>query len=248
MNDIFTFQINQNAPDFKYSKIKLYENFIREELVNPVFAKFRRELEEKGDAATPIYEKMMSRFRFDKIDGTRFLLSSLDILGDSEAAITELHESKIENGMTNNHSQMYLRIYGVLSAVYIHNQSIKVLCELFKVQEAAEIKDKIGKSGIMFLRHIISAHPLNFLTEDDTTESFQLVRMSLTNGGNLQVRNHNGEFKYYNIFDLLREYESLAESALYLIATKMIGLLFRTNADRTTDSLSQLNKIKDESD
>ena len=83
------------------------------------FTKYRIELEEKGIAATPIDEKMMKRFFFDKLDSRQYLISSLDILGDSETVITEFNKSKIENGNRNNTGECYMRVYGVLSAVYI---------------------------------------------------------------------------------------------------------------------------------
>ncbi|GLU56114.1 hypothetical protein Dfri01_55750 [Dyadobacter frigoris] len=241
MSEVFPFQINHKAPDFKYTKIKFYEEFIRQELVDPVFAKFRRDIETNN---MHIDLKMMQRFRFDKEDGRQFLISSLDILGDSESAISEFKKLRDTDHARVNYAEMYLRIYGVLAAVYIHSQAIDTLSELFKVEEVKYILKKIDESEIMYMRHIISAHPLNFSTDRKTTESFQLVRISVSQPCSLQIRNHQGVFKDHNLFNYLDEYEKLAENALQQLATKMIRLLYCTNVDRIPELIDKLDKIK----
>jgi hypothetical protein len=115
--------------EFEHTKIRYYENFIRD-IVNSIVN--RIDFEKLNNENKLFLTKIKERLCFDNDNGWKFLVSSLDTIGDSQFAITTFQNHKIENGQKFNTGENYLRLYGILSAVYIQQQALLKLSDLFK--------------------------------------------------------------------------------------------------------------------
>src|SRR5699024_9625263 len=116
--------------NFEESKIRNYETFIRD-IVNTIVR--RIDFNKLDSENKSFLTKIKERLCFDNDNGWIFLISSLDSIGDSQFAITTFQNYKIENGKKFNTGENYLRLYGILSAVYIQQQALLKLSDLFKV-------------------------------------------------------------------------------------------------------------------
>ena len=214
---------------YEKTKIRLYEVFIRD-LINSVVNKIK--LEELKEEQTFLSE-IKRKLHFDNINGWKFLTSALDTIGDAQFAIIEFCNDKKIN---------YLQLYGVLSAIYIQQRSIIKMCDLVKINEK-NIKAKFDNLDITFLRHCISAHPINYSNNGKIT-SFKIDRNSITNKGLLNVRAVNNEAVEYNIFNLITSYNLLAEQYLHKISNKIIDNIYKTAKEKAIfekEKLSQIN-------
>ncbi len=81
--------------EFEHTKIRNYENFIRD-IVNAIVN--RIDFEKLNNENKTFLTKIKERFCFDNDNGWKFLVSSLDTIGDSQFAITTFQNHKIENG------------------------------------------------------------------------------------------------------------------------------------------------------
>jgi predicted nucleotide-binding protein (sugar kinase/HSP70/actin superfamily) len=131
-------------------------------------------------------------------------------------------------------------IYGVLSAVYIQQQSLMKLFQLFKLKK---IKSEFDHLTITFLRHCISAHPVNFKI-DNKEVCYKLVRSSLSMDGNIMIVDNFNEFTTYNIYDAIEEYEKLAEEKMEIISKRIVDLLFKTSKEKTNELNLEIENIK----
>jgi hypothetical protein len=145
-------------------------------------------------------------------------VSSLDTFGDSHFAITTFQNHKIENGQKFNTGENYLRLYGILSAVYIQQQALLKLSDLFKTGQIDELKSNFEKLDITFLRHCISAHPINF-NQNGTKVSFRIDRNSLNDNGLLNIRDEFNETKTFNNLLLFKR--------LYFTIGRLLGNNFK---------------------
>jgi len=225
---------------YEETKIRLLESFIRN-IINTVVQKIDSEkLENTGQS---FLAKTKDRFRFDDNRGLKFLNSSLDVIGDAQFAIVSFEDSKIKNGKEFNTGEQYLRIYGVLSAVYIQQQAIIKLSDLVKINELSESKKEFDKLDITFLRHCISAHPINFEISKKKY-SYKIDRDSINDNGNLSIRDEENNAKIYNIFSALEEYKKIGELYLNNIATKLIKNTYKSSEVKKKELLDKLNLIK----
>lgn len=227
--------------NFEDTGIRLYEKFIRD-VTDIVIQKIDFKKLEQQDNAFLI--KVKERFRFDNDNGWRFLTSSLDTIGDSQFAIITFINHKIENGESFNTGENYLRLYGLLSAVYIQQQAILMLVDLFKMGSINMLKQEFNNLEITFLRHCISAHPINYDSNGEKV-SFKIDRNSINNKGILSIINgSNGSMAKYDIFDSLDTYLYKAESFLEQICRKLISNCFSTAKEKSEMLNTKLESIK----
>ena len=224
---------------YEETKIRKYENFIREILDSVVIKIDYEKLEEKRQT---FLTKTKERFRFDNDNGWKFLVSSLDTIGDSNYAIIVYLNSKSEDKTTNSGIE-YLKLYGVLSAVYIQQQSILKLLELFKVNNLNIKKNEFAVLEITFLRHCISAHPINYDLNGEKV-SFRIVRSSLYHNGKIEVCDQSNTFKTYDIFQALDIYTNVAENMMKIISEKLIENTYMCSVNKVVELKAKLNSLK----
>ena len=217
------------------TKIRLHEVFIRD-LINSVVDKINLdELKENQTFLSEITRKL----HFDNIRGWKFLISSLDTIGDTQCAILQFCQIKEINIAEN-----YLRLYGVLSAIYIQQRAILKICDLFKINNLKLIKSEFDDLDITFLRHCISAHPVNYSKNGGKITSFKIVRSNLSHSdGLIEVVNENNKIIEYNIFVLIKEYTLIAELYMNKIAIKLIDNVYKTAKDKAFEEKQNLEKI-----
>lgn len=222
------------------TKTRLYENFIRD-IVNSIVRKI--DFEKLDSEGKLFVTKAKERFCFDNDNGWSFLTSSLDTIGDSQFAITTFLNCKIENGNKFNTGEHYLRLYGILSAVYIQQQAILKLVDLFKVGEKRKFKVGFSNLEITFLRHCISAHPINF-SHDGSKVSFRINRNSLNDYGLLGIRDESNKTRTYDVFHSLNEHTFLVERCLEAICRKLISNCYNTAKEKVSELNNELELIK----
>jgi hypothetical protein len=225
--------------NFEETKIRHYENFIRD-IVNTIIN--RIDLDKLNSEEKSFLTKIKERLCFDNDNGWKFLVSSLDTIGDSQFAITTFQNHKIENGQKFNTGENYLRLYGILSAVYIQQQAMLKLSDLFKTGELQKLKTDFDNLEITFLRHCISAHPINY-NQNGKKVSFIIDRNSLNDNGLLNIRDEFNETKTFNIFTSLNEYISKAENCLKTISKKLISNCYQTAKVKFNELNEKLEKI-----
>jgi len=226
--------------NFENTKTRLYENFIRA-IANSIVQKIDFEkLDKEGKS---FLTKTKERLRFDNDKGWKFLTSSLDTIGDSQFAIVTFINHKIENNNKFNTGENYLRLYGLLSAIYIQQQAILKLSDLFKTGQIDSLKKDFDNLKITFLRHCISAHPVNY-DSNGTKVSFKIDRNSLNDNGLLSIRDESNNADVYNVFEALGEYTTMTEKCLETICQKMISNCYNSAKEKCDELNNELKKIK----
>lgn len=227
------------------SKIRLNEVFLRDLINMEVIPKLNLK-------NISFLEKTQQRFWFNDIRWWKFLTGTLGIISDSNLAIQTFLNSKIEEKVPSGES--YLRLYWVLSSVYILKQSILELVHLFNVQNKSKIENNFNQLEILFLRHTISAHPTNFeekVEEKKNWEyinfsikrSFKIDRHTLLRDWNITLRFENNEWTTYNIYNLLNDFLELVELNFTSINEKAIKTIFKTSKDKQDKYLTKLNSL-----
>ncbi|KGQ63444.1 hypothetical protein [Gallibacterium anatis] len=86
------------------------------------------------------------------------LCAALDILGDTETAISDYLELENKNGRGLN----YVYIYGILQILQLRNEAVKAIYNIF----LKEIKENEVLNAIRLLRNKLSAHPFDKNSEN----------------------------------------------------------------------------------
>lgn len=208
--------------EFEKTKIRMLDKLLRE-ICNSTVRKMDWDKIERNDIS--FRQKVREVFRFDSEDGWIFLISSLDVISDTQIAITHFLNNRINNGgIGYNIGERYLKLYGILSAVYIQKNAFLKLCELFKVENKSLIQRDLNALAIVFLRHSISAHPTNFASDSGVT-AFKIDRISVSDEGKISIRDANNKVEIFNLFDCIFDYQSKVEDLFRKILEKQLRLV-----------------------
>ncbi len=222
--------------------IRKYDRFIRE-IVNTSVAKL--DWDKLETRKMMFNEKIKELFKFDNSDSWSFLTASLDVIGDSQFAIICFINGKIGNGKTFNTGERYLRLYGVLSAVYINFRAISTIAELVKTKDSS-LEMAFKNLDISFLRNSISAHPVNFEIDKSTT-NYKVARYSIEDTDKIVIIDSMNNSKEYDILSALMDYQEFAERTLEKIIKKLIRNRYSSSIEKETELLEELDKIKNHS-
>ena len=213
--------------EYEKTPIRKYENFIREIIESTKRGINFDKLEESNKM---FVDKIKELFKFENSKSWSFLIASLDTLGDSQFSIISFLNHKIDNESEFNTGEKYLRLYGVLSAIYIHNRAIATLADLVKVKDD-KIEDEFKNSKINFLRNAISAHPVNF-KDNGLKTNYKIARYSVNDRGQLVLVNMDNKFETYDLYKAISDYLSFSKENLDKITRKLISNRFKTSKEK----------------
>jgi hypothetical protein len=225
--------------EFENTLVRKYESFIREIINSSV----RRIHWDKLESQQKMFvDKIKELFKFQNSDSWSFLTSSLDTLGDSHFAIISFLNYNIDNGSTFNTGEKYLRLYGVLSSVYIHFRSVSTLADLVKVK-TSDTELEFKKLDISFLRNAISAHPVNFDLNGSKT-SYKVARYSVNDQGELDVVDAKNQITTYDLHKSLNDYIEFSEKILEQVARKLIENRYASALKKKEELFIQIEELK----
>jgi len=147
------------------------------------------------------------------------LCSSLDVIGDTEQAITAF-ESEEFGDSTASH---YLAVYGLIQAIYVQQDAVNNLCEALAIPENTKNYPKLEENR--YIRHETVGHP----TKKDKPKSkpisyHHISRASLgPTGFDMLSLYNDGTFshKHINISDLVSEQKKYISAILSTLTGRL---------------------------
>lgn len=191
----------------------------------------------------PFREAVIRRLKFSDIKDWNILCSLMDVLGDTELA----KENFIKYDLTGptkilDYGEQYLRLYGILNAVYLQKSALVSFIELVKLRGKKDIIKKIDGLKILELRHIAGAHTIDFL-EEGVKNPHQLQRAMLTHS-QINTSDSKGNFKDFNLKELLAEYNGFAETLIIQATEKFINTVLKNGGQKLKEYHTRLDAVK----
>ncbi len=96
--------------------------------------------------------------------------SCIDLIEDTEDAILSFSKYGLQKYNENNncdHSEMYLRLYGILSAIQQQKLAIIELYDVLKLKNKKKIIKRLNKLQVIEIRNVIGAHTVNLKDSGD---------------------------------------------------------------------------------
>jgi hypothetical protein len=119
--------------------------------------------------------------RLNKDADWEFLTAAMDIVDDASTAIANVQRFGL-SGPTkhDNLGEKYLRLYGLLSATYIQQQSILTIYHIMNAPDLKKTKGRFDALQIRELRHKLSAHSTDYRNKEKATkEAYVPLRFDL---------------------------------------------------------------------
>ena len=137
------------------------------------------------------------------------LCVSMNTLGDTCEAL-EYYE---KNGLGNDYSEKYLKLYGLLQAIFLQQNSISQIYQIFLEKKLITNSNSPWKK-IRELRHLTVGHPEEKKHNNETKRCF-IVRVTIQNNGfDLLIWNKKTGKKKSEKIDFKSLYDDYKEDAI----------------------------------
>jgi hypothetical protein len=192
--------------------------------------------------------------KFQKQTDWKKYRASVDLLVDTEYAIISAFEFQL-GYLKSKHrdiGEMYLRLYGILNAVYLQIGAFESIANLLNYPKRIEIKDAFKEITIFKLRNIAGAHTVDYMyPEKDFNEStvngkrtsFRIIQIHLEKtGSNIVALDENNLIFKFNLLELLSEYHKYSTEVLIDLINHMATAIVKRREDKTsvTERLNEL--------
>lgn len=201
-----------------------------------------------------INTKIKKKLKFQhECDILRFR-SCIDLIEDTESAITYFSTfglEKFNKRIGKNFGEIYIKLYGILNAVYLQLNAIIEIYEICKIPNKKDVVSKFRNQKIFELRNIMGAHTSNFEDKSDymplnfSHNSFRITQMQLNaKGNNLHAVDSFGNIKEFNLYELVMSYNTLSEKILYEGCNEYMDRIFRNSISKKTELLTHYELAK----
>lgn len=204
--------------------------------------------------ATDFEEKFRKRLKFQKRTDWKRFRACVDLLEDTEYAIRSVCEYQLGDMSNDNDDmgEMYLRLYGILNAVYLQMNAYEEIAKLVNYPERDKISSQFETLDIYKLRGMAGAHTIDYRYDKKTqsqrpgihkTTSFRLIQMYINKSGNrIIVLDENDLSFEFNILEILIEYVNNSTDLLIkLVKHSVKTLVF--NKDHKNEILRSLKEL-----
>ncbi|HRH03419.1 MAG TPA: hypothetical protein PLN13_09260 [Bacteroidia bacterium] len=157
------------------------------------------------------------RMGFNNIEESKRFQACVDLTITTESAIVNAFEYQLGD-LSKNESwgEKYLRLYGILNAIYLQSSALKGIGELLKFPSTEQQYSKIQKLDIYDLRKVAGAHTVDYTVWGKSNEgkktqeknSYRIVDIHLKKTGNrIQALDESNKWKEFNLLQGLAEYQ-----------------------------------------
>ncbi|WP_100630122.1 hypothetical protein [Algoriphagus formosus] len=176
------------------------------------------------------------------------ICSVLDIIGDTELAKSNFREFKIE-GPTKiqNYGERYLRLYGILNAVYLQHSAIKSFLEVIKFPGKTSALKEFNQLKILELRNKAGAHTVDYLEnrgEKKPKKNPLQISRGLRDDSKIVILDSKNIYHEYDLITLLDDFDDTVENLLLKGSIKFISTVFKNNEKNRNRYLDRLNRYQ----
>jgi len=171
-----------------------------------------------------------------KAEDWDFLCTAMDILEDTSTAV----ENFLIYGLSGptklqDVGEKYLRLYGLLNAIYMQQQALENLCKLMNVPNQSEVKNKFASLQITEVRHKLGAHGTNYRrSHKEAFKAFVPTRVTMTDFHIEYSNNTDHTFHDVNLKDVIDEHIDTALDFFDNVYSKAVFTIYKSNPDKVT--------------
>jgi hypothetical protein len=181
-------------------------------------------------------------------DDWEFLCAAMDIIADASAAI--LHVQKFGLSGPTKYDDMgerYLRLYGLLSAIYIQQEAALQLYRIFGVGNYAAMKEQVEGLELRHLRHKIASHGVQYKNRrGGGIEAYVPHRFEIRNTTITAINYTSSKHEKIDLGEAIKAHMDLLISMLDATFEKSIKTLYKGQADKQGRHKVKLDDLRRE--
>jgi len=183
--------------------------------------------------------------KFQKETDWKRYRASVDLLVDTDYAIINTFEYQLSdiNAKNKDYGEIYLRLYGVLNAVYFQIGAYNMIANLLNFPGRNQIKSKFKSLNIYKLRNMAGSHTIDYIYSEEERKiqefninqktSFRIIQSNLDQiGQNIVTIDENNLTYKFDLLEILSEYDNYSKTVLIELIQHMIDSVVRNKVDK----------------
>jgi hypothetical protein len=176
-----------------------------------------------------------------------FLTTAMDIVEDASAVIDHVQRFGLSGSTKyDDVGEKYLRLYGLLSATYIQQQSIGTIFRIMNLPDPKALKAAFEALEIRDLRHKLSSHGTDFLDRTmGSQQAFVPIRFDL---GDFRISyvNYSSSTSHHkvDISAAIEAHVRLMVGVMDAIIEKSLTTLFEANSKQKSELEAELADLR----
>jgi hypothetical protein len=175
-----------------------------------------------------------------------FICVAMDVIGDASLAIGHFLQFGLDGPTKyDDTGEKYLRLYGLLSAVYIQEEATLKLYSLMHCPNPKDAKAEFNKLEIRMLRHQLASHSVDFIeSKDEKPHAFVPVRIGLDGFLCVVTENRGEQHRTIKLDDAIIAHCQMEIAFLDKIYEKSIKTLFRGQENKIREFQKVLEDLR----
>jgi hypothetical protein len=167
------------------------------------------------------YDKELTKkLKFENLTDPDLFRACIDLTEDSQYAINEYYKNGLHLKYQED-GEMYLRLYGVLNAVYLQLGAIIDLMRLFNIQEQKQIKKDLKSLKIIKFRNKVGSHTTRYsIPNTKEFDFYKLAQSTLSKWGRNLLIVGKDSYEEFDLLNNLKIFTEEIESILEKIVKK----------------------------
>jgi hypothetical protein len=155
----------------------------------------------------------------------------MDIMEDTEAAKASFSRFGLQ-GPTRYQDigETYLRLYGVLNAIYLQRQAVVSIAKYSNSGDLASLKNELDRSDIIALRQKVAGHNLECL-EDGRVKTYMTSRFELE-GTAVATLDEVDKYHTYDLQDCMRSFDSIVMEEIHRATSRILSKIGARSDDK----------------
>lgn len=171
------------------------------------------------------------------------LLNAFYVIDDTELAKESYRKFDLQGPLRIKESgEFYLRLYGILNAIYLQCQAIINLVEIYKLPNKKEIQNHYKSLEIIKLRNKIGSHSSNYKSDSDSGiyrhDVYEIIRHDLTQNKIILLRNQKNR-ELYQLSEAIEEFDKYTQTVL----SKALHKLLKRSIKNKTEYIKKLENV-----
>jgi hypothetical protein len=175
-----------------------------------------------------------------------FLRAAMDIVGDAWTALDNVQRFGISGPTKYNEvGERYLRLYGLLSAVYIQQEAALTIYDIMRAGPLNLMKKKVDALEIRQFRHKITAHGTGYRkTRQSPKEAYVPIRFEIGDIHVSAINNTTSTWERIDLKQAIEEHLKLMITVLDATLKKTIDTFYRNDESRHNDWTLRLKELR----
>jgi hypothetical protein len=220
-----------------------------------IFAELFRSLISYANVDRSLPEEQLKKefqkvLKFENLNDFLLLESCVDVIEDTDYAIQEFLQNGLETKLKTQ-GELYLRLYGILNAIYLQINSIIELLEIFKTPNKSEIIFELKNLEISKLRNMAGSHTVNYTIDNtkkpnkENKDFFRVAQSSIDKWSkNLLVVSQKTKCYDFDLKKIVTVYIDISDKILLGICNKVEPKLFPKRKDLNEWMMLRLEHVR----